>query len=428
MHHGSTATVARTEAERIVLGLGGTVDVEVVWDAQALGAAARELGVGVGDLDAHREIVDERSLLAVLLALVAAGRGGERFAASSDLVRAFATRFTSVVTLGGTNIRAALAMAVLDVPATIHMVDVDATVRRLVPPGSVLLHTGVSEALDPHLIVQFPAGARVELTDGVVVAPHANRFIVTNDPPNRLLTLAPGLADAVERADVVMLSTLNAIQEREILAERLVELERVVTHRRADALVLWEEAAYHVPHVRDEVSAVLAAIADVYSMNEDELEAFVGRGVDLLDADDVSAALDELAAVVPARTLVVHASCWALAVGERAHELRAALRGGITMASTRYVHGDAMTRADHDATAALVPRADAVELARALERRRSDVAVEAGHRFDVDHPTTIGLGDSFIGGFVAALALAPAGPAAHPVAPDVAAHGRQVDA
>lgn len=403
MHHGSTGEDARSQAERIVLGLGGTVDVELIWDAHTLGVVARELGVTTGDLDAHRPIVDERSLAAVLLALLARGRGGERFAASSDLVRAFAARFTSVVTLGGTNIRAALAMAVLRVPATIHMVDVDGTVRRLVPPGSVLLHTGVSEALDPHLIVQFPAGAGVELADGVVTAPQANRFIVTNDPPNRVLTLAPGLADAVARADVVMLSTLNAIQEPEILRERLAELQQVVARRRPGALVLWEEAAYHVPRVRDEVSAVMARTADVYSMNEDELESFVGRPLDLLDPRDMVRALDELAAVVPARTLVVHSGPWALAVGERARELREALRGGITMASTRYVHGDAMTRADYDDTAARAPRADASAFALALEQRRDDVVCEPGHLLQVERPTTIGLGDSFIGGFVAAL-------------------------
>lgn len=402
----SSTGVAR--AERIVLGLGGTVDVEVVWDADALGAVARELGVGVADLDEHRPIDDERSLVVVLLALLAAGRGGERFAASSDLVRAFGAQFRSSVTLGGTNIRAALAMAVLGVPATLHLVDVDDTVRRLVPPGCVLLHTGESPALDPHLIVQYPAGARVELVDGAVVAPSANRFIVTNDPPNRLLTLAPGLAEAVARADVVMLSTLNAIQEADVLAQRLAELEDVVRHRRPASLVLWEEAAYHAPHVRDEVSAVLARLADVYSMNEDELEGFVGRDVDLLDPVSVSTALTALAGVVPAPTLVVHTRYWALAVGERAHELRAALRGGITTASARYVHGDAVTAADLAATASLEPRADARSTARALERRRPDVVCEPGHLLDVAHPTTIGLGDAFIGGFVAALALVPA--------------------
>lgn len=390
--------------ERIVLGLGGTVDLEVEWDADLLGALARELRVGLADLDVHAPIVDERSLVVVLLALLATGRGGERFAASSDLVRAFGRRFTCRTTLGGTNIRAALAMAVLGVPATIHLVDVDDTVRALVPPGSALLHTGESAALDPHLIVQYPQGARIELHDGVVVAPQPNRFIVTNDPPNRLLTLAPGLGDAVERADVVMLSTLNAIQEPEVLTQRLAELVALGRRARPGTTVLWEEAAYHVPHVRDEVSAVLVELADVYSMNEDELEAFIGREVDLLDPADLSGALTELAAAVPARTLVVHSKYWALAAGERAHDLRAALRGGITMAATRYVHGDAMTRADHNATAALTPRADALELARALEALRPDVAVEAGHRLDVDHPTTIGLGDSFIGGFVAALA------------------------
>lgn len=397
------ADESHPDAARVVLGLGGTVDFELEWDAAALGRLARELGIGVDDLDPRPPITDERSLLTVVLGHLAEGTGGEHFAASSDTVRRFAARFDHRVTLGGTNIRAAIAMALLDVPATVHVVEVDETMDRLLPPGTAVLSSGTSPALDPHLVVQYPAGARVRLTDAEIVAPHPNRVIVTNDPPNRLLTLAPGLGEAVRRAEVVMLSTLNAIQEPDVLAERLTQLEEVMTQAEPGTLVLWEEAGYHLDGVRDAVKDTVVRLADVYSMNEDELALFIGRGVDLLDPEDVAAALDELAVVVPAPTLVLHTKHWALARGARAPWLRAALRGGIAAATARYVHGDATTAGDLAGVGRFLPDAASAAFATALESRRADVVCEPGYRPDVARPTTIGLGDTFVGGFVAAL-------------------------
>ncbi len=395
---------------RVVLGLGGTVDVELVWDADALGAVADELGVRVEDADPGLPVVDERSLVAVLLGFLRTGQGGERFAASSDLIRAFASRFEHRVTLGGTNIRAAIAMDVLGVASTVHVVSIDATMRRLLPARCAEIHVTESEALDPHLIVQFPAGAAVRVGGETVVAPHPNRVILANDPPNRELVLAPGLRDAVRGAEVVLLSTLNVIQEPEVLAARLTELAEIVTGLPEDAVVLWEDAGYHRPELRAVVTDVMVGLSDVYSLNEDEMAAFLGRPVDLLDAGDLLAGLEELSAVVPARTLVVHSACWALAVGERAGGLRGALRGGIAMAGARYLRGDGVTRGDYDAMLTRTPRPDSLALAATLESARADLVCEAAYRLDVDVPTTIGLGDTFVGGFVAALVSGPRSP------------------
>ena len=75
------------------------------------------------------------------------------------------------------------------------------------------------------------------------------------------------------------------------------------------------------------------------------------------------------------------------------------------MASTRYWMGDGFTTEDYAATASLTPGSTA-------QRLVSDVAdllgpdacvVPALDLTGVATPTTIGLGDSFVGGFLAAL-------------------------
>jgi hypothetical protein len=100
------------------------------------------------------------------------------------------------VTLGGTGVRAGIALANLGIPSTQHLVSIDDNVRRLMPPIIDWVCSAAADTLDPHLIVQYPAGAVVALADGEVVAPSANRVIVANDRPNREMAIAPSSASA----------------------------------------------------------------------------------------------------------------------------------------------------------------------------------------------------------------------------------------
>lgn len=395
--------MTQTDASAIVMGLGGTVDVEIDWSPDVLGMLAREEGVGVADTDPHAPITDLASMVRVVLGFVATGTGGERFAASPDAVREFAARFSSRVTIGGTAVRAALAMDVLGIASTVSIVEADPTLRRLLPESVRLLAAGETADLAPHLIVQYPADAQVHLEDGVLRAPLPNRIIIANDPPNRELTLAPNLPQTAAEANIVLLSSLNAIQEAEVLQARLAQLSDLIRALPSSVTVVWEDAGDHRPEFRATVASAMSPMVDIFSMNEDELAEFVASPVDLLDVESVTQALVLLRRAVPARTLVVHSSRWALALGDRAARLRGALRGGITMASTRYLHGDGMTADNYHEVAQRVPDSDASTFAKRLEARGADLVCEPAFRLATEDPTTIGLGDAFIGGFIAAL-------------------------
>lgn len=396
---------------RYVLGLGGTVDYEIDWDPDLLTRLATEWGLRPDELDAAVPVLSERDLLRSLLGFVRDGVGGERFVASSTIVEAFAARFARRVTLGGTCVRAAIAMdRVRDLPALVHLVSIDDDVRRLLPTSTTYLCSADRDTTDPHLIVQYPAASPVLVGGTEVVAAQPNRLIYVNDPPNRELVLDPGLGDAVAAADVVLVSGFNVVQERETLLARLETLVADLDRLPPGGFVYFEDAGYHLPALRADVRDALAGRVDVWAMNEDELQQWTGRTVDLLDPDDVAKALGDLRAVVPARTLVVHTRYWALATGDAAPGLRTALRGGIDMASTRYLHGDDFTAADYDVTGARDPGPLGARFAPQVEARGGDVLVApvvcepAYDLDDVARPTTIGLGDTFVGGFLAALA------------------------
>lgn len=391
---------------RYVLGLGGTVDYEIDWDPGLLSRLAAAWGLGAEELDAAAPIHSERDLLRSLLGFVRDGAGGERFVASSEIIEGFARRFALRVTLGGTCVRAAIAMdRVRGLPALVHLVSIDDDVRRLLPASTTYLCSADRDTTDPHLIVQYPAGSPVRVGGADVVATHPNRLIYVNDPPNRELVLHPGLGDAVAGADVVLVSGFNVIQERDTLVARLGTLATDLDRLPAGGFVYFEDAGYHEPALRVHVRDALAPRLDVWAMNEDELQSWIGRPVDLLDPDDVDKALVDLRAEVPARTLVVHTKYWALATGAAAAGLRDALRGGIDMAGTRYVHGDDFTADDYAAIAAREPGPRGARFARELEALAGEVVCEPAYLLDVPHPTTIGLGDTFVGGFLAALAV-----------------------
>lgn len=298
----------------LVLGLGGCVDYEISWDPRVLEDLVAIHGLRAVDLDATVPVQDERSLVASVLAFVREGVGGERFIASSEIVEQFASHFTKRITLGGTCVRAATAMAVLGVTATVHLVSIDDTVRRLLPRTVRYVSSATRDTLDPHLIIQFPAGTTVRAGDIDIRAPYPNRIIYTNDPPNRDLVLADDLPDVLARSRVFLVAGFNVMRDEALLRDRLATLDVARRRMPADALVLYEDAGFHDPAMRAIVRSNLSGV-DVHSMNEDELQHYLGRSVELLDADQVVAALKESAAFAVADTVVVHTKYWSLAYG-----------------------------------------------------------------------------------------------------------------
>lgn len=391
-----------------VLGLGGTIDFELHWDAGALEAAAAAAGIASLTEGPPAVIDSERALVLSVLHHLRAGTGGEHFVESAEVIEAFASRFGYRTTLGGTPVRAALAMSALGVGSTVHLVSIDDDVRRLLPSDVEYVCSAVEDSTDPHLIVQFPAGACIRLAGEEVVAPAANRLIYPCDLPNARLVLSDRLPEVLAGARVFLLSGLNSIQEQEILQERLAQLRDAVRALPPGATVLYEDAAYHVPAFASEVHVGLAPVLDVFSLNEDELMTAVGRAVDLRDADEVAAAVEQLAQRLGVPAVVLHTRFFAAAYGEDAERLRSFLEGGVAVSAARYAVGDGATRAEVERLWSEGPRsAIGVAVAERLPQLGPFVAVPALDLADVAHPTTIGLGDSFVGGAVAALVGVP---------------------
>lgn len=389
----------------LVLGLGGTVDYEIRWDAEVLSALARGYGIRSDELTTTTPIIDERSLVVTVLAFLATGGGGERFVLSSEIVERFAAHFDVEITLGGTGVRAGIALDRIGVPTVQHLVSIDDNVRRLLPASMRVVSSATHDTLDPHLIVQYPEKTTVLLADAAVTAPTSNRLIFANDAPNREMAISPDLGDALAGASALLVSGFNTMQDADLLGRRLTDLLAAMRRLPPEALVYYEDAGFYRRELSAPVRERLLDRIDVYGMNEDELQEYLDRPVDLLSGDEVVAALAEAHGLIPARALVVHTKYWAIAIGPHAARHRSALESAVRTAATRYRLGDRCTAADLDDTARLERHAGGAAVVMAAERRLPAVGV-AAHVIETAHPTTIGLGDTFVGGFLAAVPAA----------------------
>ncbi len=390
-------------SESLVLGLGDNVDYEIEWDGRVLSELAEEYGIREEELDVLKPVEDERSLVVSILSFLKSGTGGERFVQSPEVIERFAKRFKNKITLGGTPIRAAIALAKLGYTAALHFVTMNEHVRRLMPPGCPFVCSCDGENAYPHLIVQFSEGACMETSLFSIRAARPNRIIYDNDPENVEMKLSEDFSKFCPDARVFLISGFNAMQSALLLETRIESLLRIMRKLPDDAVVYYEDGGFFDDQLRAVVRHGLEEKIDIHGMNEDELQGYLGRKVDLLDEAQVSSALGDILGLIGTRSVVVHTRYWAAACGRNAASLQPALAGGIALATTRFRFGDDFTLEDYRNTSRLSDEAEGAAFSARLREMMPDAMCVPSKKVEEKRVTTIGLGDAFVGGFLAAL-------------------------
>ena len=393
-------------SEKIALGLGDNIDYEIVWDSKVFENLVVRYDIREAELNTHRAVGCERDLVVSILAFVRSGTGGERVVDSPDILERFAERFAKKITLGGTPVRAAIAMRKLGYTSALHLVTTNDHVRALIPPDSPYVCSNPCDTSYPHLIVQFAKGVTVRAGNIDLRAPKADRIIFHRNEDYFAMKLNEGFAELVGEAKVFLVSGFNAMLSESLLADRLASLQRIMARLPEDALVFLEDAGYHEPKFRQSVLRALSGKNYIFSLNADELQDYVGRKLDFLDAPEIKQALLDLRNLVPEPVIVLHTMHWALAFSREAARFLKALRAGTTMATTRFCYGDDFIADDYRRVQGLVPDEEGAAFSDALNELMAatvvcvPVAQVDQARGDA---TTIGLGDAFVGGFLAAL-------------------------
>ncbi len=391
--------------ERIALGFGNNVDYEIIWDSRVIENMVIRYGIRNEELDISRVVTNERDLVISIVSFLNAGVGGERTVSSSEILEQFSRNFEKRITLGGTGVRAAIAMRKLGYTSALHLVTVNDHVRRLIPHDSPYVCSNTHDSLYPHVIVQFGKGSGVRAGDIDIRANQANRIIYHRDDDNIAMSLNKGFSDLITGVKVLLLSGFNAMQDEALLLKRLESLTRIMEALPKDALILYEDAGYYEPKFRRMILQILEERKHIISLNEDELQEYVGRKLDSLNAFQIKEALEDLRRLIPKPVIVVHTRYWALAYGDEAFKLSKALKGGVTMATTRFYYGDEFTPDNYSEIEGLRANEGGAAFSNEVNRLLGNrVCCFPVAHVDLPNATTIGLGDAFVGGFLSALA------------------------
>ena len=390
--------------EKIALGFCNNVDYEIVWRARVIEELAAQYQIRADELAAARPIQSERDLVLSILSFMKAGAGGERFLSNSALIERFAARFDKKITLGGTSVRAAIAMRKLGYSSALHLITQNDHVRRLIPADSPYVCGNAQDSFYPHLILQFGAGDRVRAGEIDIRARQANRLIYHCNADRIAMKLNPAFADLLARAQALLISGFNAMQSKRLLLDRLATLSSMLERLPKDAIVYLEDGGYYDSSFRRLIFRELGWRINVFGLNEDELQSHLKRELDLRDALQTRQALAALHREIPADVIVLHTRHWALAHGAGASRFTAALRAAVTMATTRFRYGDDFTLENYREIESAAPSDNNAAFAQAVNAARGDTfACAPVAEVEQANATTIGLGDAFVGGFLPAL-------------------------
>src|SRR6266498_1272558 len=301
--------------EKIALGFGNNIDYEMIWNSGVFEDLIIQYDTHEDELSTDIEVNSERNLVMSILGFLKSSSGGERFVSSSDILEQFAQNFEKRVTLGGTAVRAAIAMRKLGYTSALHLVTINDHVRRLIPQDSPYVYSNRTENSSPHLIVQFHKGTRVKAGDIDIHTSRANPIIYSNDYDTIVMNINEDFSNLVTEARVFLVSGFNVMQSKELLAKRLESVLRIMEKLPTEALVYYEDAGFYDPSLGKLIQETLADRIHIYSLNEDELQVHVGRKLDLLNAFQIKEALVELQRLIPVPLIVVHSMYWTLDYG-----------------------------------------------------------------------------------------------------------------
>jgi hypothetical protein len=390
--------------EQIVLGLGNNIDYEIVWDSQVLERLIIEFEIRDSEICTDIQIFSIRDLVVSILGFLKSESGGERFVTSLEIILDFASLFEKRITMGGTSLRAAIAMRKIGYNSALHLVTINDLVRKMIPQEIPWVCSNDSDSFYPHLIVQFNKGTCVQCGNVSINTKSANRIIYVNDHDNVAMEISPELESLSTDARVFLISGFNAMQSEELLSDKLGKLLSIIKSLPSETVVFYEDACYHNLNLNKIVREYLIPVIDVFSLNEDEMQEYLGRKIMLLDPVDVFAALQELHRLLPVPTLVIHTKDWCLVYGENVFQYAKSLKSGITMATTRFRFGDDFSHSDYLETEGLSSDMEKTKFVATLSQLIGE-KVYCLPSFQVKeiNVTNVGLGDSFVGGFLSGL-------------------------
>ena len=387
--------------EKIALGFGGNVDYEIEWNSAVFEDLIIHYRIREDEISDAVEVRDIRSLLLNILGYIRNGTGGEVYVWDIKIIEDFSKLFKYKVTIGGNNTRAAISMAKLGYVVRLHLLARNEYMRRLLPREGTKIWAEEKDSLYPHLIIQYIKGIEINTPNLRLRVERPNRIIYVNNPPKAAMKINYAFFDHPEGIEVMVISGFNSTLKREHLVQLMKELSAHLSVLPPGIRIFFEDACYHVPGYAVIVQKALCRYVEVYSLNEDEFGKYMGVKINLLDPAEIWSLLPKLGEMLNVPAIVVHTKYWALVYGKDAEKYRPCLKGGISLATTRFRYGDDITPERYRETSVLEKDPLGAEFSRKIELLgKNEICCEPSLDASETRVTTIGLGDAFVGGFL----------------------------
>lgn len=291
--------------------------------------------------------------------------------------------------LGGTALRVANILAKAHMPSLLHCAFDFEEKSTLDPLIKVIVNPDAPKG-SFHPILQFQKGVTVTIDNQSFTALTSNRMILNHNPALKMLSLAPEFFEQLPSCSALLLSGLNAIHDPKILQARIAEIVSHLIKVSPELPVVYEDGHFHIPELRTQVCDKLAPIVDIFSMNEEEWQALLGKRIHLHSPADVLAALTLTHQAVPSPYLIIHTRNWALLSGPNPSAYKQALQSAVDSATAVLLGGDPIPVLPKDL--------EATTFANAI----TDPRIVVIPSYEISHTavTSVGLGDAFIAGFI----------------------------
>lgn len=348
------------------------------------------------------------------------GIGGEVDIENVELINQV---FSYQTAIGGTGVQAAMALANIGCSSIVHLTDDSEEVCNILQNPYVytvdhqkrLVHTDEVSSIqeqEVHFIIQFKKGDRIKLGNWKKIIPCSNRLILTKVTVNEEVPFHENYFWWIERnAKFVhsnVLSSFNCIQNRIVLEQRLNQVEKHIKRYREqnpEGIVYFEDAHYHSEDIKKMCMDIVYSSVDIVSMNEEELyytSKMYGVDVDLNDVFSCICAMEMIRNKFAIKKgVVVHTKDYSMYVGSKMNaNIENGLIYGNMVATAKAQAGTYGSLKSMEEVLKLDLSQKGIECYEKIQKseyRERAILVPSKY---IDKPRyTIGLGDSFVGGF-----------------------------
>lgn len=413
----------RTDKKMMALGYTSNLDLICDFDIDLLNRLLEQYmpSYTLEDMVPSEKINQIEDLLKTLVYYCKMGIGGEIDVVDDQVV---IKCFQWVHGMGGTAVQAALALSAVECPSLVHLTDNSAAVCSILESVYIstvnkegqLVHTDEAEhdsEQEVHFIIQFKKGDIIKWADQEVKVAKSNRLIITKVTVNGYLPLSKQYFTYLEEnASTIssnVLSSFNCVVRKERMDEIIAYLEQHVAKFRKgnpDSVIFFEDAHFHSKDIRMTCSDGLYPLADIVSVNEEELGYTMHLLHQEIDTEDIDSCIKGaiyIRSKYHVRSgIIVHTKDYSMYVGNELRvgiDIEWGLMAGNLFATAKARNGTYGTLSQVAETLSNPLSKVGIEAVKTAALTDYGCQVVIVPTCYIDKPKyTIGLGDSFVAG------------------------------